>query len=537
MKTLSNSLAILFILLSTSVHAQITKMWDFRYGSTGDETSQGFLKTLDDGFLIYGTSPSNSGYEKSENSRGMDDFWIVKTDGAGNVTWDRTYGGALRDNLLSAIQLPDSGYILAGQSESGIGGEKSEANRDSTLSTFDLWIIRIDKNGNIVWDKTIGGSGTDYAYHVMISSSNRIVIAGDTYSHGSYEFTGPNYGAADYWIVVLDMQGNLVWEKNFGGSNLDWQVTSVIETSDGSFLVGGESVSQPVGNKTATGCGTNWDIWCVKMDSSGNIIWDKSYGGDNIEDFRSLTLSGNKIYLSGASQSPISCNKTLQNHGMINTTDFWLLTIDENGDILSENVYGGDNNENGMTSFSLTQKGYLMCGTSYSNASGDKTEDNVGHIRQGWALEVDSSGNVLWDNTIETVFGLGYLRGMEDSDGCFVFLSRGNDAGGDLSQNRSTGFDYWLVKFCDPTIARVNDPSMNAMDIFMKGRSIEGRCNSDGPVNIQILNLNGQVVFERMAEIHAGTFAFEVSAYLASGVYVLRGEFESGIITKKVIIN
>ena len=143
----------LLFCLKGNAQAPNNKLWDYRYGGASAELPAAIIQTLDNGFLIGGYSFSSVSFDKTDSTKGNADYWIVKTDSAGNILWNKTYGGRNGDYMTCAIALPDSGFLLGGFSNSDSSGDKTQNNKSSGTIIFDFWVIRTDKNGNKIWDK------------------------------------------------------------------------------------------------------------------------------------------------------------------------------------------------------------------------------------------------------------------------------------------------------------------------------------------------------------------------------------------------
>jgi hypothetical protein len=182
---------------------------------------------------------------------GKCDVWLIKTDSSGNVAWNKTFGGSDTDYGCSVQQTSDAGYIIAGHTYSYGAGN------------YDVWLIKTDSSGNETWNKTFGGSSSDHGYSVQQTSDAGYIIAGRTYSYGA--------GKSDVWLIKTDSSGNVAWNKTFGGSYTD-EAYSVQQTSDGGYVIAGYT------DLYVTSSG---DVWLIKADSSGNKTWNKTFGGSD----------------------------------------------------------------------------------------------------------------------------------------------------------------------------------------------------------------------------------------------------------------
>jgi hypothetical protein len=372
-----------------------SKIWDKDFGGVGYDYLTSIDQTADGGYIIGGYSSSGISGDKTETSWGGlygYDYWIIKIDSFGFIQWDKDFGGTEDDELRDVQQTPDGGYIIGGLSSSGIGGDKSQA----TWGSSDYWVIKTDSLGNKQWDKDFGGSDHDYFYSLVKSSDGGYVFGGSSYSDSSGNKTNNNWGAGfsvDYWIVKTDSVGTIEWDKDYGGQGSDGYFFFCLEkTNDNGILVGGSSNSSVGGNKTQPLWGGGDDFWILKIDSIGNILWDKDYGGTDSEELFSIGITS------------------------------------DNGII-----FGGD---------------------SYSTISGNKTENNYGS-EQSWMLKTDSIGNILWDKTIFAPGHDESSFVIETGNNCYLVANWNLGSSGiggyktEMCWNGSS--DFWIVKFCDST--------------------------------------------------------------------------------------
>ena len=177
----------------------------------------------------------------------------------------KTLGGSNVDDAQSIRQTTDGGYIIAGSSNSGDG------DISGNHGNYDYWIVKLDSNGNMQWQKSLGGSSMDMAQSIQQTSEGGYIVAGSSSSNDG-DVSG-NHGGGDYWIVKLDINGNIQWQKSLGGSSSE-QVNSVQQTFDGGYIIAGTTVSTDGDITVSYG---NNDFWVVKLDSGGNMQWQKRW--------------------------------------------------------------------------------------------------------------------------------------------------------------------------------------------------------------------------------------------------------------------
>ncbi len=429
-------------------------MWDKRFGGTDQDYITCFQQTKDGGYILGGYSQSGIGGDKTQATWGVDDYWIVKTDSLGNKEWDKDFGGTNGDVLYSLQQTADGGYILGGSSLSGIGGDKTQ----STWGGYDYWIIKTDSLGNKEWDKDFGGTDYDFLYSLQQTADGGYILGGVSNSGIGGDKTQDTIGSLDYWVIKTDSLGNKEWDKDFGGTDTDW-FYSLRQTADGGYILGGYSYSCIGGDKTQATWGVD-DFWIVKTDSLGNKEWDKDFGGTNDDVLRSLQQTADGGYiLGGLSASGIGGDKTQANWDISGSTyDYWIVKTDSLGNKEWDKDFGGTGDEDNFGTISqINDGGYLLCGTSYSNIGGDKTENNL-NAEQTWIVKTDSLGSKQWDKTILSPGHDEYGFAIQTMDGCYAVASWDNGGIGGYKTQAAWGTypDYWLVKFCDSTFIQAN---------------------------------------------------------------------------------
>ncbi len=351
--------------------------WQNTIGGSGNDLPYVIIPTTDGGYLCGGSSDSPISGDKTEDTLGVSDIWLVKLDGSGNIQWQQVIGGNKADHLYDIKITPDGGFILAASSGSDISGDKTEPCQGLT----DFWVLKIDAVGNIQWQNTIGGSLNDYLYSIDLTSDGGYLLGGTSNSPVSGDKTAPRYdiGFGDMWVVKLDANGNILWQQTMGGDETD-QLRTVIETEDLGVLCAGASRSDISGNKTenSVGAAGNFDMWVVKLDGNGQLQWQNTIGGDGSEFLEfAVNTPDNTYLLGGHSSSGISGDKTEVNMA----GDYWVLLIDGEGNILWQNTIGGSYGDQAIAAAFSHSKGLLIGGLSYSGISGDKTEPNQG---PGW---------------------------------------------------------------------------------------------------------------------------------------------------------
>ena len=308
------------------------KLWDNSFGGSGLDFLWSVQQNTNGGYILGGYSLSGVSGNKTTAlfGSGFADYWVVCVDSNGNKLWEGDFGGTSSETLYTAIPTHDGGYLLGGESSSGVSGNKTNIN----YGTSDYWLVKIDANGNKLWDKAFGGSADEHLYDLQQTTDDGFILAGSSASGVSGNKTTPNFGSQDFWIVRLDANGNILWQRSFGGSGDD-RPNSICQTSDGGYAIGGYSSSGVSGTKTSPNFG-NQDIWVVRLDSAGNEVWENSYGGNGLDEISEIhqTQDGGFIF-GGISASGVSGNKTVSNFG---SDDYWVIKLAPERPTLSANL-------------------------------------------------------------------------------------------------------------------------------------------------------------------------------------------------------
>ncbi|HEX8328115.1 MAG TPA: T9SS type A sorting domain-containing protein [Hymenobacter sp.] len=366
------------------VDAAGNRQWDRRYGGTDHERLATALPTADGGYLLAGTTYSNGTGDMTQPSQGDGDYWVVKLDATGAKQWDRRFGGNFDDELYSAIQTADGGYLLAGATTSDVTGDLTQPGK----GLVDGWAVKIDAAGIKQWNQRLGGANRDGFLSAIQTADGGYLLGGGTSSAVSGDVSQPNRGDVDYWIVKTDVSGVKLWDQRFGGDNQD-ALIRILQTADGGFLLSGTSPSAAGGDKTQPNHGSGntglSDYWVVKTDAAGTKLWDRRYGGTNDDFLTGVCPAPNGGYvLAGWSRSGASADKTQPSQGR---DDYWLVRIDGGGTQLWDQRMGGLGDDVDPRVVPLPAGGYLVAGTSDSGTSGNKTQPSQG-LRDFWAVRL-----------------------------------------------------------------------------------------------------------------------------------------------------
>jgi len=339
--------------------------WFKHYGGTGAEKGYSIQQTSDGGYIVTGFTDSYT--------YGSRDFAIYKLNSNGNKVWFKHYGGVSGDYGRSIQQTSDGGYIVAGYSYS------------YTYGDYDIAIYKLNSSGNKVWFKHYGGTQDDYGNSIQQTSDGGYIVAGYTESY--------THGGEDFAIYKLNSNGNKVWFKHYGGTNYE-RAHSIQQTSDSGFIVAGDTYSYTYGNN---------DFAIYKLDSNGNKVWFKHYGGTNYDEGKSIEQTSEGGYILGGSTWSYTNGKY----------DFAIYKLDSNGNKVWFKHYGGSQSDMADSIKQTTDGGYIVAGYtgSFTYGSGDFA-----------IYKLNSSGDKVWFKNYGGTSNDSAYSIQQTSDGGYIIV-------------------------------------------------------------------------------------------------------------------
>jgi hypothetical protein len=411
-------------------------------GGQGNDMMRMIKATKDGGYIMAGYS--NSLYSGAVNTTYKEEVYLVKLNAYGVVEWTQIYGGREGERANDIIQTSDGGFIIAGYTQYY---SPSFYNKDVTgfhHGSYDYWIIKIDGGGAMQWNKLYGGDGYEEATSIKQTADGGYIVAGKSSSSANGDISGTSNGGIDYWILKLDATGNKQWDKLYGGAAEDNPV-SIAQTSDNEYIVVGTSRQTGTGY-VPTGRGF-YDYWMLKLNASGNIIFNKCFGGNALEEAESMTLTADGgCIITGLSGSSANGDVTEITKGSV---DYWTLKLDSDGNIVFNKLHGGNQSERAKHIINTADGGYLIVGYSGSSASGNVTGTLSGaNTYDYWALKIDANGAVQWNKLLG---GTGYDLGMaacQTIDGNYVIAgyTDSNNSGALVGLTNNGANDTWIIK-------------------------------------------------------------------------------------------
>lgn len=398
--------------------------------------------------LSAGHSISPNSSEVNLNRFGSYDFWAIHTDQYGNTLWNVRFGGDSTELLAQIVELTD-GYIFAGSSISVPSGNKTSG----TNGGYDYWVVKTDKNGSVMWDANYGGSEDDFLHSAFALSNGNILLGGTSFSGSGGDKTGASFGKSDYWTLVIDSDGGVVWEMTLGGTEED-VLKSAVEES-GVFL-GGYSNSNSSSTKSDDSFG-GYDYWLVKLNElTGEIEWDTIYGGTG-DDFLDVILPDvhtNSIIVTGSTNSGATGNKV---SGGFGGSDYWALRVDSSGIVEWDFTIGGTGDDVLTDAINSPEGAVIVGGYSNSSIGGNKATSNNGG-NDYWIVKIDTAGAMYWeknyggslDDTLQSLH-------MRCDRGLYAGGHSDSDISGDRTFSNRGYADYWVIKLDISTIPKFKD--------------------------------------------------------------------------------
>lgn len=349
--------------------------WERSYGGSTLEYPKKILQTADGGYIFTASSDSNNG-DVSGNHGGAD-AWVVKTDASGNLLWQKCYGGSGSDDFFTLIPASDGGYVLLGSTSSNDGDVSGNH------GSYDVWLAKINDSGDLQWQKCFGGSNDDFGNRIVEASNGGYILRGRTKSNNG-DVSG-HHGGSDVWMVKTDISGNLQWQKCIGGSSDD-SLSDIILTSDGGYILVGYTESS---NGDFSGNHGGFDAWMAKMNTSGALQWIKNYGGSGNDLISDILPSGNDYIMMGWTKS--NDGDVGGNHG---DYDVWMVKTNSSGNILWQHCYGGSGDDKYYSVKTYLKEtydgGYIFSTTSNSN-NGDVSGTNGSY--DAWVVKLGEEVN------------------------------------------------------------------------------------------------------------------------------------------------
>lgn len=445
--------------------------WTRTIKSSNVNYAYSIIQTRDGGYAV-------TGYTDSVSGAGKSNVYVIKLDADGNLKWTKTIGGANWDIGYSIFQTTDGGYAITGSTFSFHEGGN------------DIYVIRLDAKGNLMWTKTLGQEGNDIGCSIVQTTDGGYAIAGVTYSFGS--------GNGDVYVLKLDATGNLQWTKIIGGAGKDIGF-SIIQTTDGGYAITG--ITYSYGAK-------NGDVYVIKLSADGSVKWTKAIGGSGTDQGASITQTSDRGYIITGSTDSI---------GSIYNYDIYVIKLDENGNLKWTKTIGGPGNDEGSSVVQTKSGGYVITGFTKSFTAG---------CYDAFLLKLDTSGRLSSNNNSASEAN----GGSTDS----------NNAENALKKHGI------LTNICTDLASSANvNPAPKSIEIYPNPCSgtlyldigTQSKLSGD-TAEIKITDVTDRIILAQSITFDsrpmANTYTIDVSA-LKSGIYFISIHFEDKTEVKKFV--
>jgi hypothetical protein len=457
-------LPVVWAALSFPLYAQVPQQrdWDKTFGGSGGDGLSTIVVAPDGGYLLAGSSNSGISGDKTQPSRGATDYWIVRIDASGNKQWDKTYGGNNSDELNAAVGTPDGGFLLAGSSNSGISGDKTQAGSGT-------WLVKIHANGSKHWDKLV----SQKMFTTVLPAS------------GGYALADYDESAGGFLLMKIDLNGNTLWEKSYGsgGAGSSGRVIATA-TADGGFLLA-----------SITDGDTGVGVRLVKTDAAGNKQWEKTIAA-YYHFIYALIQDNNSGYLIGG-----------YFHGPNDEAQWRAVKVSATGSKQWEKEYGSESDDYFAAGIASPAGGYVLGGYSRGGTGGDKTEPYAGY----WLLGIDANGNRVWGKTFNGEYDSYLTSIVSTPDGNYLVGGNSNSGiGRDKTEPSRNGYDFWIVK-TKPLTAQA--PAVTQLTLI----------NADTDQDISILRNGAIIDYADLGTKNISVRANTAPANVGSVVFTLNG--------------
>lgn len=493
--------------MTLNIQAQLAPSieWQKTFGGSGYDQANSVIQTFDGGLVVAGYVRSNDGDVTGNHGGCLIDYWIIKLDMNGNLLWKRIYGGSNCESAHQIIQTSDSGFAAVGYASS-IDGDVT-----SNHGSSDIWVTRLDINGNLIWQKCLGGSETELGYSIIETSDDGFVVSGISESNDGD--VSANYGYWDCWFVKISLIGDIEWAKPAGGSNIDYSV-SILKSLSGGYISACTSSSTDYDVTSNHGYD---DFWLVNLDTAGNISWQKSIGGSGGDSDVGMCYSIDSGYVI-VGQSSSNDGDVSGNHGSI---DVWIAKTNKEGVLLWQKSIGGTGiDEIGNSVARTNDGGYIISG--HSDSSDGDFSGNHGDIDMV-IVKVNQNGNIEWQKVLGGSLADEAYSILQTNDGGYIAVGRTASNDGDVTLNNGES-DWWIVKL-SPEVG-IEEHSQNfepevSPNPFATSTSIT--LSNSQNFQLELYDLFGNKVLSKEGK--------------SQKIFLERGNLSSGIYFYQLIVN
>ncbi len=532
-------IVILFFLTNLLIiNAQPSIQWQKSFGGSQSDGAFSICQTNDGGYVVTGYTESND--SDIALFHGNQDYWILKLNNTGSIEWQKSLGGTDKDFSFSIQQTSDGGYIVAGQSIS------DDIDISGNHGQEDYWIVKLNSSGNIQWQKSLGGSNNDYAYSIIQTMSGGYIVAGTTKStDGDISFHHGTIAIQyDYWVVNLDSAGTILWEKTLGGGSNDL-AECVIQTTDSGFVIAGRSSSTDGEVTNHHGTTQYSDLWIVKLNNSGNLQWQKSLGGSLNDGAYSIQQTLDGGFIAGGTSTSSDGDVTLH-YGSFVDNDIWIVKIDSVGNLIWEKTLGGTGTD-WLHYIQQTNDGeYILAGYTGSDDGDLMGLRGRGIDYDSWIVKLSNIGNMQWQKVMGGTKDDIARCVKQTNDNGFIVSGSSSSSNGDLTKNNGKS-DFWIVKLSSLVNINETPNSILSLEIspnpFSNKTIFSVKHSFSKDDRIEIHSLDGRIVniFNNLKLSYgANQFSWDGTSKdgskVENGIYFITVYRDNIYETKKVVV-
>jgi hypothetical protein len=497
--------------INSLIFCQPGMQWQKCLGGEGYDEGYSIQQTNSGGYILCGWTESNNG-DVSGNlgpfTPSGGDVWVALLYPNGSIDWQKCLGGSGAEATKSVVrQTPDDGFIVAFSTISNDGDVIGNH------GGFDISLIKLSSNGFIQWQRCYGGTNYEEVASLETTTDGGYIFTGSTSSTNA-DVSG-NHGNDDVWLVKVNESGDIEWQRCYGGTS-DEGANCVVQTFDGGFAVTGYTISN---NEDVQGNHGGWDTWVFKVNSLGDLEWQKCLGGSNYENGFGITQSIDAgLVVAGVTKSNDGDVVGFHAGGNSNTSDAWVVKLTSTGAIEWQKCLGSSLFESASCIDLVADGGFIIGGSTNSglfSATGNDYDYDY------WIIRLDENGVMQWEQ------GLGgtmpdYLEAIQaTSDGGYVMIGSTQSDDVNVDGNHSMFvYDMWVVKLQTDPATTAELPS-STFQIFPNPAGDILRITSDYSINEEcysIFNQHGQRVLFGCLGLTSTTIDI---APLSSGIYIL----------------
>ncbi len=498
-------------------NAQVILDWQKCFGGTQSDIAFSIQQTSDGGYIALGESQSSDG--DITQHIGNRDGWLIKMDSLSNLQWQVSLGGTNLEFAYKVLQTQDNGYLVGGYSYSSMC---SGANSN-------MWFLKTDSIGNMLWEQCYGGNNYEGLYSFQQTTDGGFILIGTS--------GGPLPGDADVMLVKCDSIGNFLWSQYYGGSSDDYGM-DIVQTEDNGFMILANTASQDGDVTTQHG---NQDFWLIKTDSVGNIQYNKCLGGSRPELPRSFYRTSDGGYVITGSSRSLDGDVSGNYNPNGNYADVWVVRIDSLINIMWEQNFGGYSIDIGNSIYPVNNGGSIIVGNTFSN-SGNVSGNHGSH--DIWLFKIDDFGNLIWEQCFGGSMDEKGYAVVQDANGNYVVAGSTTSNDYDVSGLHSANTnDYWIIKVNDQYSTELNEfqnidnhfdiyPNPTTEEVTFTLKNLRGK-----NVTIEMYNIYGQLlsVFDEETISSDLKYIKKDLNNIPSGIYMVNFRCSSGMYTKRMV--